>query len=133
MKELIIDATIDNLDEVLDFINAELEEKNCPLKLQTQIDIAVEEIFANIANYAYNPDVGGAVIRISTGDDIVIEFEDKGKPYNPLEKIDPDIEKHAAERQVGGLGVFMVKQIMDMVEYEHVGNKNILIIKKVVG
>lgn len=132
MKELLIDATLDKLDEVLGFVNKELEENDCNKKLQIQINIAVEEIFVNIAHYAYNPEVGGAAIRISVGDEVVIEFEDNGKPYNPLEKLDPDITKSAEEREAGGLGIFMVKKIMDSVEYKHVENKNILIIKKVI-
>lgn len=130
MKELTIDATVDNLNKVLEFVDAELETNDCDMKTATQIAVAVEEIFVNIAHYAYNPEIGGAVIRISVGDEIVIEFEDKGVPYNPLEKMDPDITKSAEEREIGGLGIFMVKKIMDSVEYNHVENKNILTIKK---
>lgn len=132
MKELTIEATLERLDEVLDFVNAELEENGCDMKIETQVGIAVEEIFVNIAHYAYNPEIGGAVIRISVGDEIIIEFEDKGVPYNPLIKIDPDITKNAEEREIGGLGIFMVKKIMDSVEYHHVDNKNVLTIKKVI-
>jgi len=130
MKELLIDAKIESLDAVLEFITSELENADCHMKLQTQIAISVEEIFVNIAQYAYNPEVGGAVIRIAVGDEVTIEFEDKGKPYNPLEKTDPDITLGAYEREVGGLGVFMVKKIMDTVEYRHEGGKNILVISK---
>jgi len=130
MKELIVEAILENLDTVTDFINAELEEIDCPMKLQMQIAVAVEEIFVNIANYAYNPEVGGVTIRISVGDEVTIEFEDKGKPYNPLEKDDPDITLSAEERDIGGLGIFMVKKSMDAVEYRHADNKNLLIIRK---
>ena len=130
MKEYLIDAKTENLDAVLDFINGELEAADCPMKLQTQIAIAVEEIFVNIAHYAYSPEVGGATIRITVDDEITVEFEDKGKPYNPLEKYDPDITLDAEEREVGGLGVFMVKKIMDTVEYRHEDGKNVLVISK---
>ena len=132
MKELIIEAKTENLDAVLEFISAELEESECSMKLQTQIAIAVEEIFVNIAHYAYNPEVGGAVIRISVADEVTIEFEDKGAPYNPLENTDPDITSGAEEREIGGLGIFMVKKIMDAVEYCHKDNKNLLVIRKVI-
>jgi anti-sigma regulatory factor (Ser/Thr protein kinase) len=132
LKELNIEAKIENLDTVLDFISGELEAVECPLKMQSQIAIAVEEIFVNIAQYAYNPAVGGAVIRVSVGDEVAIEFEDDGKQYNPLEKVDPDITASVEERDIGGLGIFMVKKIMDAVEYRHDGNKNILLIKKTV-
>lgn len=130
MKELDIEAKTENLDAVLDFVAAELEEADCPMKLQTQIAIAVEEIFVNIAHYAYDPAVGGAVIRVAVGEDVTIEFEDCGKPYNPLEKGDPDITTDAEEREIGGLGIYMVKNMMDAMEYRHENNKNILVIKK---
>ena len=132
MKELFIEAKVENLEAVLDFVNGEIKKSKCSAKLLNQIDIAVEEIFVNIANYAYEPGEGGAVIRVTAADEVVIEFEDKGKPYNPLEKNSPDITANAEERDVGGLGVFMVKKIMDAVEYRHEDNKNILIIKKAV-
>ena len=128
MNELVIEAKIGNMDAVQDFISARLED--CPLNVQTQIAIAVDEIFSNIANYAYNPEVGSVVIHAAVGDEIVIAFEDKGKPYNPLEKKDPDVTLGADEREIGGLGIFMVKKIMDSVEYRHEGNKNILSIRK---
>jgi len=130
MKELSIDAKTENLDTVLKFIADELE--TASMQLQTQIAIAVEEVFVNIANYAYRPDVGSAVIRIAISDEIVIEFEDNGKPYNPLERIDPDITLRAEEREIGGLGIFMVKKIMDAVEYKNEDNKNHLIIRKAI-
>jgi anti-sigma regulatory factor (Ser/Thr protein kinase) len=130
MSEIFIEAKTENLDAVLDFVAGELEATDCPIKTQTQIAIAVEEVFVNIAYYAYNPEVGHTLIRVSVGEQVVIEFEDSGKPYNPLDKEDPDITLNAEERQLGGLGVFMVKNIMDSVDYQRKGNKNILTIKK---
>lgn len=130
MKELFVDAVIDNLEVVMDFVNSELETYDCNMKVQTQIDIAIEEIFVNISSYAYNPEVGAVTIRVAVGNEITIEFEDKGKPYNPIEKIDPDVTKSIEERDVGGLGIFMVKKIMDSIEYKNVENKNILTIRK---
>ena len=133
MRELTIEAKTENLNAVLDFVNEHLEAADCPMKAQTQIAIAVEEIFVNIAHYAYNPEIGGAEIRVTVGDEVTIEFTDEGKPYNPLEKDDPDITSNAEEREVGGLGIFMVKKIMDSVEYRRENNKNILLIKKNMG
>lgn len=131
MKEMVIDATLENLDSVINFISAELEENSCDMRIETQINIAVEEIYVNIAHYAYNPAIGAAKIRVEVSSEaVIIEFEDNGKPYNPLEKIDPDITASADERDIGGLGIFMVKKIMDCVEYKHSNNKNILTIKK---
>lgn len=130
MKEIYLDAVTDNLDVVLDFVNTELKAHGCDMKVQTQISIAIEEIFVNITNYAYKPEIGGVTIRVAVGDEIIIEFEDKGIPYNPLEAMDPDIHKSAEEREIGGLGIFMVKKIMDSIEYRNVDNKNILTIRK---
>jgi len=130
MSEFSIEAKPENLTAVIDFVTEKLEAVNCPIKAQTQIFIAVEEIFVNIAHYAYKPEIGGVNIRVSVGDDVVIEFEDKGRKYNPLEKEDPDITKSVDEREVGGLGVFMVKNIMDAVEYRYEDRKNILVIRK---
>ena len=130
MKELSIEAKTENLNEVLAFIASELEAAGFPIKLQTQISIAAEEIFVNIAHYAYNPEVGGVVIRISIDGNVTIEFEDRGKPYNPLEKANPNINVPLEEREIGGLGVFMVKQIMDNVKYKYKDGKNILTIEK---
>jgi len=133
MKEIHVEAVTENLDTILEFMNGELEASGCPMKLQMQMNIAAEEIFVNIASYAYKPETGVAVVRVSARDMVVIEFEDSGKPYNPLENEDPDISLSADERQVGGLGVFMVKQFMDEVDYRYEGGKNILTLKKLIA
>ena len=130
MRELLIDAELDNLDTVLGFVTSELEATGCPMKQQTKIIIAVEEIFVNIARYAYAPGIGGVAIRVAIGDEITIEFEDEGIPYNPLENEEPDITSGAEARKIGGLGVFMVRQIMDSVIYKREAGKNVLTISK---
>lgn len=133
MKEIVVDAKIENLDEVLQFIEGELEANDCPMKVQMQIAIAVEELFVNIAHYAYNPKDGEATIRIMASGEPVqvsIQFLDNGKPYNPLGKEDPDITLSAEERQIGGLGIYMVKKTMDAIEYEYNDGQNILTIRK---
>jgi len=128
MDELIIEATLENMETVLDFVNEKIW--NCPMKTQNQIRIVVDEIFSNIVRYAYKPKSGGAAVRIAVGDEITIEFEDSGVAYDPLAKEDPDVSLSAEEREIGGLGLFMVKNLMDSVEYRRDGNKNILTIKK---
>ena len=128
MNELIIEASLDNMDAVQDFISERI--MDCSMKIQNQIGIVVDEIFSNIANYAYNPEVGGAVVRIAVGEEITIEFEDSGIAYDPLSAETPDITLSDEEREIGGLGLFMVKKMMDSVEYKRRGNKNILTIKK---
>ncbi len=133
MKELTVDAAINNIEKVTDFINAELEALNCPFKAQTQIDIAIDELFGNIAHYAYNPETGKATVRIEVEKEplaVIITFIDNGKPFNPLEIDDPDVTKSAEERSIGGLGIFLVKKTMDMIDYEYKDGQNILMIKK---
>lgn len=133
MKELDIEARAENLEEVIQFVDQELETADCPIKAQMQIEIAVEEIFINIANYAYNPDTGSAVIRIEVTDDPVsvkLVFIDNGVPYDPLAKKDPDITLSAEERDIGGLGIFMVKKNMDEIHYEYKDGQNILTLIK---
>ncbi len=133
VKELTIDAVIGNMEAVTDYINAWLEEIECPVKAQMQIDIAVDEIFSNIARYAYTPEIGEAVIRLETESDphaAVITFMDRGKAYDPLELKEPDTTLSAEERPIGGLGIFLVKKIMDDVEYAYRDGQNILRIRK---
>ena len=131
MRELDIEAKTENLDQVLAFVDEELEKYECGMKTQMQIDIAVEGIFVNIAHYAYNPAVGKATIRIEVTDGTVsLTFIDNGIPYDPLAKEDPDITLSAEERQIGGLGIFMVKKSMDDVKYEYKDGSNILTFSK---
>jgi len=133
VKELNVSAVPKNLDRVIGFVEEQLERYGCPMKTQMQVTLAVEEIFVNIANYAYDPEVGPALIRAEVHEDpleVVITFIDKGKPYDPLQAEDPDILANAEERQIGGLGIFMVKQTMDDISYEYANGRNILRIVK---
>lgn len=131
--ELDIEAVIDNLDEVTGFVNRHLEALDCPVKARMQIELATEEIFTNIASYAYTPDKGRAKVRVEVSDDpleVILTFIDKGKPYDPLAKEDPDVTLTAEDREVGGLGIFLTKQTMDDVSYEYKDGQNILRLKK---
>lgn len=133
MKRLDIEAKIDKLNDVLQFLEAQLEENNCSPKAQVQLDVAVEEIFVNIAHYAYsNKEDGRAIIDIEFPKDdyVSITFYDKGIPYDPLAKEDPDITLSADERPIGGLGIYMVKKSMDEVAYRHENGQNIFTIGK---
>ena len=134
MQEITLPASIEKLDELLAFI----EEAGGALPVsaanQAAINIAAEEIFVNVANYAY-PDADGE-IAVSVGTDagrIIIRFTDGGIPYDPLARPDPDTGLPAEEREIGGLGIFMVKKMMDAVRYEYVGGRNVLTIEKELG
>ena len=133
LEKLNISAEIKNLDTVLAFVDEQLEKYGCTPKVQMQIDVAVEEIFVNIANYAYNPEIGSAGISVEIQEDplaVSITFTDNGVPYDPLKKPDPDVTLSAEERQIGGLGIYMVKKSMDDISYEYKEGKNILTLKK---
>ncbi len=133
MKELRIEAAVDRLDEVLAFIDAELEAQDCPMKAQMQIDVAAEEMFVNIASYAYAPGHGDARIQIETDPAarvFSVTLIDSGIPYDPLKKADPDVTLSAEERGVGGLGIYMVKKSMDAVSYRHENGQNIFRMEK---
>ena len=133
MKEMTLPAVVENIAQVTDFVNAQLEEIGCPMKAQVQIDIAIDELFGNIAQYAYNPETGPATVRVEVSDapiSVTITFMDHGVPYDPLQKEDPDITLSAEERGSGGLGIFMVKKTMDEITYEYKDGQNILRITK---
>ena len=135
MKELTIAATIENIETVTDFVNEQLEAYDCPMKAQMQIDIAIDELFGNIAHYAYNPEIGSATVRVEVIEDplsVVITFIDNGIPYDPLKKEDPNTTLSEDEREIGGLGIFMVKKTMDDIIYEYKDGQNRLtIVKKI--
>ncbi|MBE6835456.1 MAG: serine/threonine protein phosphatase [Ruminococcaceae bacterium] len=131
MKTLTVEATNENLTAVNDFIDGFLEENGCPPKAQMQIDLSVEEIYVNIANYAYGEGTGKAEISVDNSNgEVTVIFKDSGVPYNPLEKEDPDISLSADEREIGGLGIFLTKKNMDFVSYEYVDGKNVFTMKK---
>jgi len=132
-KRFSVEAKIENLDEVLAFVDGILESHDCPIKVQMQMDIAVEEIFVNIAHYAYAPKTGKATISASFDAKtrlISFSFIDGGVPFDPLQKKDPDISQKLEDRKIGGLGIYMVKQSMDNVRYENRDGLNILTIEK---
>jgi len=132
-NEINVKASLENLNEVIAFVDGFVEELGASMKAQMQIDVAVEEIFVNIASYAYAPDTGDAVISVETDTEkkqVLITFKDSGVPYNPLEKEDPDVTLSADERGIGGLGIFMVKKSMDDMRYERKDGCNVLTIVK---
>jgi len=133
MKEITLAETVENIETVTEFVNAQLELIDCPIKVQMQIDIAIDELFGNIAHYAYNTEVGNATVRVDISEAplaVIITFIDNGVPYDPLGKDDPDITLSAEEREIGGLGIYMVKKSMDEITYEYKDGQNILKIKK---
>lgn len=133
MKSLTVPAKTEYLDDINAFVDEELESCDCPRKEQFEIELAIEEIFVNIASYAYHPAEGEAEIRCEVLKDplrVVIQFLDGGKPYDPLSREDADTSAEALESREGGLGILLVKRTMDDVQYAYEGGKNILTILK---
>ncbi len=133
MKELTVPASRESIPEVSAMIDGELEALDCPLKAQMQIDVAVDEMLANITSYAYEDGTGDLTVRFDYDagrSAAVITFMDSGKPFNPLEREDPDVTLSVEERQIGGLGIFLVKKTMDGMEYRRERDRNILTITK---
>jgi anti-sigma regulatory factor (Ser/Thr protein kinase) len=133
LKEITVDAIIENIDIVTDLVNEELEAFRCPLKFQVQIDVAIDELFGNIARYAYKDGTGKATVRLEIEDDpacAVLTFVDQGIPFDPLDMPEPDTTLSLKERKIGGLGIFLVKKTMDDMTYQYKDGQNILRIKK---
>ena len=132
-EERVFPAEVDRLYDVLSFIDGMLDDAGCGRKAKKQLDMAVEEIYVNIASYAYGSESGDAVIRVTTENNpgqVEITITDTGAPYNPLEKPDPDLGMDVEDRQFGGFGIFMVKNAMDDVTYARKDGKNTLTIRK---
>ncbi len=133
MDNLIVTAEVKNLDAVTDFVLQRPEIAACPKNTQLQLRLAVEEVFVNIASYAYDPSIGPAEVRCEVLDDplrVVIQFLDHGKPFDPLAKEDADTSEEALMDRIGGLGILLVKETMDEVSYSYEEGKNILTILK---
>lgn len=131
MVEKSFEAKTENLSQVLEFLESELEKSNCNMKIITSLSIALEELFVNVALYAYPNSNGFCTLKLDCiDDDFYITLIDSGIEFNPLAKEDPDITLNAEERDIGGLGIYMVKKTMDDMSYERKDNQNILSMKK---
>ena len=128
-------AKTESLNKVLGFVEETLEGFECPMKIQTAICVAIEEVFVNVAHYAYPEGEGDMSLCIDFDDQsraITFRMTDKGIPFDPLAKPDPDITLSAEEREIGGLGIFIAKKTMDSICYAYENEENILtMIKKI--
>ncbi|MCF0111057.1 MAG: ATP-binding protein, partial [Erysipelotrichaceae bacterium] len=127
------ETKLEDIPEITEFVESELEKMGCPVKTVYQMNIAVDEICSNIIKYAYPKKPGSLTVTMfekKYPHTLAIRFEDEGIPYNPLTKEDPDVTLSAEERQIGGLGIFMVRKMMDDVRYKYENDRNILTIYK---
>ena len=133
MNSIIVSATDKDPNPIVEFVQKELSQHECPPKAMYQIEVAIEEILVNIVSYAGLSSDDGIEIRCDVLTDplrVVLEFLDKGVPFDPLVKEDPDISVEGIMGREGGLGIFMVKQMMDDVSYSYEDGKNTLTILK---
>ncbi len=133
MDSMTVKATTDELDAVTDFVEEKLAPYECPMRTMLQLRLAIEEIFVNIASYAYSPEIGEAEIRCEVLHDplrVVIQFLDSGQPFDPLAREEADTSEEALMSREGGLGILLVKNTMDDVRYSYENGKNILTIQK---
>lgn len=136
MKEIQLEASIDSLKPLFDFLISELSAQGCSKRDIRLVKLCAEEVFVNIANYAYRPENGEARVTIDFPDDkhdpvpVILSFIDHGRPFNPLNEGPPDLEAGLEERHIGGLGIFLVRTKMDTVSYEYRDGQNILTLTK---
>ncbi len=131
--EFTIEAAVENLGAAQGFVEQQLEEAGCPLKMQMQISLAVEEIFVNVASYAYVPGTGMVTIGVELREEaprLTLRFSDSGRPFDPTAKLDPNLALSAEDRPIGGLGIYMTKKLMDEVHYEYRNAQNVLTMRK---
>ena len=133
MKSIFVPAETEKLETVQEFVEAELDKWDCAPRTRIQLSVAVDEIFANIASYAYVPEHGDAEIQLEVLEDprrLELRFLDSGVPFDPLTREDADTSPEALQSRVGGLGILIVKKTMDEVRYAYADGKNILTIVK---
>jgi sigma-B regulation protein RsbU (phosphoserine phosphatase) len=120
--------SMETVPQVAEFMEAEMEKFEISPKISMKMLIAIDEIYSNIVRYSGATE---AIVSIKKSDNTLkLQFKDNGKPYNPLDSKEPDITASAEDRSIGGLGIFMVKKMLDKVEYKYVDNYNILTLTK---
>ncbi|MBR2074387.1 MAG: ATP-binding protein [Fibrobacter sp.] len=129
-KEITVDAALEKGEELTAFVESMLEPYDPSPKATVQVDVAIDEVFSNIVMYS-----GAKTVTVVANLDeptsvFSLTFIDKGNPYNPLEKEDPDVSLPVEEREIGGLGIFLVKKTMDDVHYERKADQNYFTIYK---
>ena len=133
MNYLTVPARTEALEDVQAFLEEQLEGRNCAPRLRMQLSLVAEEVFVNIAHYAYPDGAGNAVIGVQIDDGAVLtlRFSDWGIPFDPLAQPEADITLSAQERPIGGLGIFLTRKIMDEAAYTYADGQNILTLRKI--
>ena len=134
MREMTVNATPEQIEQVVDFVNEQLDTLGCSDEVRIDVDVAVDELLGNIVQYAYGPDTGIVTVRVHAEEGplvVVISFLDSGAPFNPLAEERPNTTSlPAKERPLGGLGLFLVKELMDELTYCYRDGHNVLTVRK---
>lgn len=132
-KEITVDSKIENVEALTAFVERELEPYEPSMKSQMQINVAIDELFSNVVHYSGSSNM---TLILEVKEDVftaTLTFIDNGVEYDPLAKADPDVTLSADDREIGGLGIFLVKKTMDGMEYKRDGEKNVLKVTKKLG
>ena len=135
MAQMTFPASLEYIEPATDFMNDILESAGCPMRTRMKLDIALDELMSNVAQYAYAPGTGDVTVSVEVVEEpkrAVVTLTDSGVPYDPLQKEDPDVTLSAEERGIGGLGIYIVKQSMDGMTYEYRDGQNVLTIVKAI-
>ncbi len=133
MKSITVPPTKESPNPVTEFVVGELEQHDCPAKVIYQIQVAIEEIMVNIVSYAELTEDDNIEVRCGVYEDplrVELQFLDGGIPFDPLAAEDADTSPEALMNREGGLGILLVKKMMDDVSYEYKDGKNTLTILK---
>lgn len=133
MKEITVEATTGNIPKVAAFVDEELERLDCAPKANMQIDVCIDELVANVAHYAYGSGTGDVTVCLGFDEEqriFSLTFVDAGVPFDPCNVPEPDISLPLEERPIGGLGLLMVRKMMDEMRYRREGEHNVLTVYK---
>jgi anti-sigma regulatory factor (Ser/Thr protein kinase) len=132
MAKIVLPAKLENLELMIRFVRNGAENYGFSSKDINRVQLAAEEVLVNVISYAYPDENGDIEITYDVSEDegLVIEIVDCGVPFDPLSIPEPDIEAPMEDRKIGGLGIYIMRSIMDEVNYRRQGDRNILTLTK---
>ena len=135
VQKITLPAVVDSIEKVTEFVNDRLQKSNIPQKIQTQIDVVIDELMSNVTKFAYRDGKNGNIsVEMEVNEEeIAMTFRDSGVPFNPLEQADPDVNAPLEQRKIGGLGLFLVRKTMDRLNYVYENGQNVLTVIKKLG
>ena len=131
-KKLVIKNDISEISKLATFVEELNEELNLTPELNFNLNLVLEEAVSNVILYAYGKEVQKEITLLAnmSNNNLIFVLTDSGKEFDPTKVPDADVTLSAEEREIGGLGIFLIRQIMDMVEYQRIDGKNVLTMQK---